>query len=61
MDENHLGIIITVVCLLVLMAASPMSGLFGNGYVVTPATDADIQGLTRVTPFVFHSGIFRLV
>ncbi len=46
MDENHLGIIITVVCLLVLMAASPMSGLFGNGYVVTPATDADIQGLT---------------
>ena len=46
MNEDHLGIIITVICLLALMAALPMSGLFDNGYVVTPATDADIEGLT---------------
>ncbi|OPY37121.1 MAG: Helix-turn-helix domain protein [Methanoregula sp. PtaU1.Bin051] len=46
MNKDHLGIVITALCLLAFAAASPMSGLFGNGYVVTPATDADIEGAT---------------
>ena len=37
-----LGILIAAACLLVLFFAVPMSGLLNNGYVVTPATDADI-------------------
>jgi len=42
MDTDRLGIIITAACLIFLFFAVPMSGLLNNGYVVTPATDADI-------------------
>ena len=43
MDIDRLGIAITAVCLLFLFFVVPMSGLLNNGgYVVTPATDADI-------------------
>lgn len=46
MDIDRLGIVITAACLLVLFFAVPMAGLTNNGYVVTPATDADIANST---------------
>ncbi len=46
MDNDRLGIVITAVCLLFLMFVVPMSGLLNNGYVVTPATDADVANST---------------
>ncbi|WP_292370513.1 winged helix-turn-helix transcriptional regulator [Methanoregula sp. UBA64] len=46
MDIDRLGIVIAAACLLVLFFAVPMSGLASNGYVVEPATDADIANST---------------
>ena len=49
MDTDRLGIVITAACLLFLFFAVPMSGLLNNGYVVTPATDADITAANTDT------------
>jgi len=46
MDDDHLALIVTGVFLFAVMICSPWSGLVPNGYVVTPATDADIQNAT---------------
>ncbi|MFA6361949.1 winged helix-turn-helix transcriptional regulator [Methanoregula sp.] len=46
MDTDRLGIVITAACLLLFFFVVPMSGLLNNGYVVTPATDADIANST---------------
>lgn len=46
MDTDRLGIVIAAACLLFLFFAVPMSGLTNNGYVVEPATDADIANST---------------
>jgi predicted transcriptional regulator len=49
MDNDHLGILITAVCLIFLLFVVPMSGLLNNRYVVTPATDADIAAANTDT------------
>ena len=49
MDTDRLGIVITAACLLFLFFAVPMSGLLNNGYMVTPATDADITAANTDT------------
>lgn len=46
MDDDYIGIGITVCCILVLFLSFQWLGIFGGGYVVTPATDADIAGAT---------------
>jgi Uncharacterized protein conserved in archaea len=46
MDTGRLGIVIAAACLLVLFFAVPMSGLTNHGYVVEPATVADIANST---------------
>jgi len=49
MDTDRLGIVITAACLLFLFFVVPMSGLLNNGYVVTPATEADIAAANTDT------------
>lgn len=46
MDEDHLGILITACCFLVLLVSFQWLGIFSGGYVVEPATDADIANRT---------------
>ncbi|MEN6610009.1 MAG: winged helix-turn-helix transcriptional regulator [Methanoregulaceae archaeon] len=46
MDEDHLGIIITVSCIMVLLVSFQWLGIFQGGYTVEPATDADIANST---------------
>jgi predicted transcriptional regulator len=48
MDDDHLALIVTGVFLVAVMICSPWSGLVPNGYVVTPATDADLKDATPV-------------
>jgi len=46
MNEDHLAIIITVICILVLAAIISTPQVSNHGYVVEPATDADTVGQT---------------
>jgi len=46
MDDDHLALAVTGIFLFAVMICSPWSGLIDNGYVVTPATDADIRDAT---------------
>lgn len=46
MNRDHLGIVITVVCILVLMAVVSTPEVSNHGYVVEPATEEDIAAST---------------
>ncbi|MCK9591615.1 MAG: winged helix-turn-helix transcriptional regulator [Methanoregula sp.] len=46
MNRDHLGIAITVACILVLMVVASTPEVSNHGYVVTPATDEDIAAST---------------
>jgi predicted transcriptional regulator len=50
MNEDHLAIIITLACILVLAVIISTPEVSNHGYVVTPATDADTVGQTGADP-----------
>jgi len=46
MNEDHLAIIITAICLSLLVMVISTPQVANHGYMVTPATDEDIAGMT---------------
>lgn len=50
MNDDHLAIIVTLACILVLAAVISTPQVSNHGYVVTPATDADTEGQTGADP-----------
>jgi predicted transcriptional regulator len=50
MNEDHLAIIITIICISVLAVVISTPEVSNHGYVVEPATDADLAGQTWDEP-----------